>query len=153
MEAQKLVHTAIISGNKNARGQFVIVKSKGVRSFDLDVFLAGQNGSGGNRKYKKDDIIFTQGDPCDGVFYVQEGRCKITVVSERGKEALVALHEKGDFFGEGCLIGQPLRLATATAMTDCELLRLENSTIKRVIHEQAEFSEFFISPSWHGPHA
>jgi CRP/FNR family cyclic AMP-dependent transcriptional regulator len=79
------------------------------------------------------------------VFYVQEGRCKITVVSERGKEALVALHEKGDFFGEGCLIGQPLRLATATAMTDCELLRLEISTIKRVIHEQAEFSEFFIS--------
>ena len=115
-----------------------------VRSFDLDVFLAGQNGSGGNRKYKKDDIIFTQGDPCDGVFYVQEGRCKITVVSERGKEAIVALHEKGDFFGEGCLIGQPLRLATASAMTDCELLRLENSTIKRVIHEQTEFSEFFI---------
>jgi CRP/FNR family transcriptional regulator, cyclic AMP receptor protein len=120
------------------------VKSKGVRSFDLDVFLAGQNGSGGNRKYKKDDIIFTQGDPCDGVFYVQEGRCKITVVSERGKEAIVALHEKGDFFGEGCLIGQPLRLATAIAMTDCELLRLENATIKRVIHEQTEFSEFFI---------
>jgi CRP/FNR family transcriptional regulator, cyclic AMP receptor protein len=120
------------------------VKSKGVRSFDLDVFLAGQTG-GGNRKYKKDDVIFTQGDPCDGVFYVQEGKCKIAVVSERGKEAVVALHEKGDFFGEGCLTGQPRRLATATAMTDCELLRLDSATIERVIHEQVEFAEFFIA--------
>jgi CRP/FNR family cyclic AMP-dependent transcriptional regulator len=144
LEAQKLAHTAIISVNKQ-RGQFVIVKSKDVESFDLDVFLAGQNGGGGNRTYKKDDVIFAQGDPCDGVFYVQEGRCKITIVSERGKEAVVALHEKGDFFGEGCLTGQPCRLATATAMTDCELLRLDNAIIKRVIHEQTEFSEFFIA--------
>jgi CRP/FNR family transcriptional regulator, cyclic AMP receptor protein len=121
------------------------VKSKGVLSFDLDVFLAGQTGGGGNRKYKKDDVIFTQGDPCDGVFYVQEGKCKIAVVSERGKEAVVALHEKGDFFGEGCLTGQPRRLATATAMTDCELLRLDSATIERVIHEQVEFAEFFIA--------
>ena len=121
------------------------LSSKGVRSFDLDVFLAGQNGGGGNRKYKKDDVIFTQGDSCDGVFYVQEGKCKITVISERGKEAVVALHEKGDFFGEGCLTGQTRRLATATAMTECELLRLDNAAIERVIHEQTEFSEFFIA--------
>jgi CRP-like cAMP-binding protein len=121
------------------------VKSKGVRSFDLDLFLAGQNGGAGNRKYNKDDVIFTQGDSCDGVFYVQEGKCKITVISERGKEAVVALHEKGDFFGEGCLTGQTRRLATATAMTECELLRLDNAAIERVIHEQTEFSEFFIA--------
>jgi CRP/FNR family transcriptional regulator, cyclic AMP receptor protein len=121
------------------------MKSKGVRPFDLDVFLAGQNGNGGNRTYKRDDIIFAQGDPCDGVFYVQEGKCKITVVSERGKEAVVALHDKGDFFGEGCMTGQTRRLATATAMTDCELLRLDNAAIKRAIHEHTEFSEFFIS--------
>ena len=67
------------------------------------------------------------------------------MVSERGKEAVVALHEIGDFFGEGCLTGQPLRLATAIAMTDCELLRLDNAAISRVIHEQTEFSEFFIA--------
>ena len=67
------------------------------------------------------------------------------MVSERGKEAVVALHEKGDFFGEGCLTGQTRRLATATAMTDCELLRLDNAAIARVIHEQTEFSEFFIA--------
>jgi CRP/FNR family cyclic AMP-dependent transcriptional regulator len=120
------------------------VKSKGIRPFDLDVFLAG-NGGGGNRKYKENDVIFAQGEPCDGVFYVQEGRCKITVVSERGKEAVVALHHKGDFFGDGCLTGLSRRLATATAMTDCELLRLDNAAIERAIHEHTEFSEFFIS--------
>ena len=133
-------------GRRNNKREFVVVKSKGVRPFDLDVFLAGQNGAGGNKKYKERDIIFAQGDPCDGVFYVQEGRCKITVVSERGKEAVIALHEKGDFFGDGCLTGQPRRLATAIAMTDCELLKLDNAAIKRAIHEHTEFSEFFISP-------
>jgi CRP/FNR family transcriptional regulator, cyclic AMP receptor protein len=121
------------------------VKSKGKPAFNLEVFLAGENGGRRTKKYKKDDIIFAQGDTCDGVFYIREGSCKITVVSERGKEAVVALHEKGGFFGEGCLTGQPLRLATATAMTDCELLRLDNATIERVIHEQPEFSELFIA--------
>jgi CRP-like cAMP-binding protein len=121
-----------------------IVSAKKTSSFDLDVFLAGNDG-GGNRKYKTHDIIFAQGDPCDGVFYVQEGKCKMTVVSERGKEAVVALHGKGDFFGEGCLTGQTRRLATAAAMTDCELLRLDSAAIRRVIHEQTEFSEFFIA--------
>ena len=114
------------------------------KPFDLEVFLAG-NGGGGNRKYKAHDIIFAQGDPCDGVFYVQEGKCKMTIVSARGKEAVVALHDKGDFFGEGCMTGQTRRLATATAMTDCELLRLDNAAMKRAIHEHTEFSEFFIS--------
>ena len=123
-------------------GMEVIVDPK--KPFDLEVFLAG-NGGGGNRRYKAHDIIFAQGDPCDGVFYVQQGKCKMTVVSERGKEAVVALHDKGDFFGEGCMTGQTRRLATATAMTDCELLRLDNAAIKRAIHEHTEFSEFFIS--------
>ena len=121
------------------------MKSKGKRAFNLEVFLAGENGGRSTKKYKKGDIIFTQGDTCDGVFYIREGSCKITVVSERGKEAMVALHEKGNFFGEGCLTGRLLRLSTATAMTDCELLRLDNATIERVIHEQPEFSELFIA--------
>ena len=120
------------------------MKSKGTRAFDLDVFLAGHDVGGGNRKYKEHGRIFAQGDPCDGVFYVQEGRCKSTVVSEKGKEAVVALHDKGDFFGEGCLTGQTRRLATATAMTDCELLRLDTLALQRAIHEHTEFSEFFI---------
>ena len=111
-------------------------------SFNLDVFLAG---NGGNRKYNERDIIFARGDLCDGVFYVQQGSCRSTVVSEKGKEAVVALHHKGDFFGEGCLTGQTRRLATAIAMTDCELLRLDNAAIGRAIHDHTEFSEFFIA--------
>ena len=115
------------------------------RPFDLEAFLASGNGSGSVQSYKKNQVVFSRGDRCEGVFYIRDGTCKVTVVSERGKEAVVALHEKGDFFGEGCLTGQPRRLATDTAMTDCELLRLDNASINRVLHEQPEFSEFFIA--------
>lgn len=121
------------------------MKAKSKRAFNLEVFLAGENGGGRPKKYKTGDIVFTQGDTCDGVFYIREGSCKITVVSDRGKEAVVALHENGDFFGEGCLAAQPLRLATATAMTDCELLRFDNVTIERAIHQQPKFAELFIA--------
>jgi CRP-like cAMP-binding protein len=85
------------------------------------------------------------GDPCGGVFYIQSGNCKVSVISEQGKEAVVAFHEKGDFFGEGCLSGQPRRLATATAMNDLEVMRFDNAAIQRVLHEEPEFSELFIS--------
>ena len=121
------------------------MKAKGKRAFNLEVFLAGENGGRRAKKYKKGDIVFTQGDTCDGVFYIRVGSCKITVVSDRGKEAVVALHEKGDFLGEGCLAAQPLRLATATAMSDCELLRFDNATIEQAIHQQPEFAERFIA--------
>lgn len=121
------------------------MKAKVKRAFNLQVFLAGENGGRRAKKYKKGDIVFTQGDTCDGVFYIREGTCKITVVSDRGKEAVVALHENGDFFGEGCLAAQPLRLATATAMTDCELLRFDNVIIERAIHQQPKFAELFIA--------
>ena len=136
------IHTAIISGLLIRIGCWWWLKA---RVLSNSTFLTGQSGTGVNKKYKKDEIIFAQGDPCAGVFFVQEGRCKITVVSERGKEAVIALHEKGEFFGDGCLAGQSRRLATATAMTDCELLRLDNAAIARAIHEHTEFSEFFIS--------
>jgi CRP/FNR family cyclic AMP-dependent transcriptional regulator len=114
------------------------------QAFDLEAFLAG-NGSGSVQSYTKNQVVFSQGDRCDGVFYVRDGTCKVTVVSERGKEAVVAFHKKGDFFGEGCLTGQLKRLATVKAMTDCELMRLDNTSINRVLHEQPEFSELFIA--------
>jgi CRP-like cAMP-binding protein len=113
--------------------------------FDLKAFLATVNGGRTITKYRKDETVFVQGDPCDGVFYIRKGECKITVLSEQGKEAVVALHGKDDFFGEGCLTGQPRRLATAIALTDCEVMRFEISEIRRVIHEETEFSEFFLS--------
>jgi CRP/FNR family cyclic AMP-dependent transcriptional regulator len=118
---------------------------KNKRSFSLETFLATANGGRTVQKYKNGEIIFTQGDLCDGVFYVKEGKCKLTVISERGKEAVIALHQEDDLFGEGCMTGQPRRLATAVAMTACNLLKIDIPTLKRVIHEQPEFSEFFIS--------
>ena len=78
------------------------MKAKG-KSFNLEAFLAQGNGGTTIRKHKTGDTIFTQGDTCDGVFYIREGSCKITVVSERGKEAVAALHEKGDFLGKAVL--------------------------------------------------
>src|SRR5271166_4533027 len=96
-------------------------------------------------KYRKEQIVFSQGDPADAVFYIQKGKVKITVISEQGKEAVVALLGPDEFCGEGCLTGQPLRISTATAMTDCEIMRLEKAAIIRVLHEEPTFSEMFLS--------
>ena len=89
--------------------------------------------------------VFSQGDPADAVFYIQEGKVKVNVVSEQGKEAVVAIHGKGDFFGEGCLTGQPLRMATVVAMTECVIMRIDKAAIVRVIHDEPTFSEMFMS--------
>jgi len=87
----------------------------------------------------------TQGEPADSVFYIQSGKVKKTVVSEQGKEAVVALLGTGDFFGEGCLTGQPLRLATVFAMTECVIVQIAKADIARVIHEEPAFAELFIA--------
>ena len=81
----------------------------------------------------------------DSVFYIQSGKVKKTVVSEQGKEAVVALLGTGDFFGEGCLTGQPLRLATVSAVTECVIVRITKANITRVIHEEPAFAELFIA--------
>lgn len=93
------------------------------QAFDLEEFLSSVDGGRRLIEYGEDDTIFAQGDSCDAVFYMRAGRCKITVLSEQGKEAVIAIHGNGDFFGEGCLTGQPLRLATATALVGCCALR------------------------------
>ena len=80
--------------------------------------------------------VFAQGSSADAVFYIQNGKVKVTVVSEQGKEAVVAVLGPDEFCGEGCLTGQPLRLATATAMTDCEIMRLDKALMVRVLHEE-----------------
>ena len=95
--------------------------------------------------YRKDQIVFSQGDPADAVFYVERGEVKVTVVSEQGKEAVVAMLGTNDFFGEGCLAGQAQRIATAAAMTESVILRLEKTAIIRVIHQEPAFSEMFIA--------
>jgi CRP-like cAMP-binding protein len=90
-------------------------------------------------------VIFGQGDAADAVFYVRSGRVKVTVVSRQGKEAVVAILGKDEFVGEGCLIGQPRRLATATAMTPSEVVRVEKAEIVRVLRDEPAFSQMFIS--------
>jgi CRP/FNR family transcriptional regulator, cyclic AMP receptor protein len=95
--------------------------------------------------YRMGKVIFSQGDSADAVFYIQKGQIKITVVSEEGKEAIVAVLGPDEFCGEGCLTGQQLRMATAAAMTECEIMRLEKSAMVRVLHEEPTFSEMFIS--------
>ena len=114
-------------------------------SFDPKVFLASVNGGRTIVSYPKREVIFAQGKPADAVFYIQKGKVKLTVVSEQGKEAIVAVLGPDEFCGEGCLTGQPLRLATAAAMTECEIMRLEKGTMVRVLHEEPAFSEFFFA--------
>ena len=119
-------------------------KAKKVR-FDPKVFLATMNGGRTISTYRKNKIIYSQGDAADAVFYIQKGKVKVTVISEQGKEAVVAMLGPDEFCGEGCLTGQLLRLATAAAMTECEIMRLEKETMMRVLHEEPAFSEFFVS--------
>jgi CRP-like cAMP-binding protein len=121
------------------------MKRKRKLPFDPKVFLAKVNGGRAISNYRKDQIVYKQGDPATSVFYVQSGKVKKTVVSEQGKEAVVALLGTGDFFGEGCLTGQPLRLATVSAMAECVIARISKADITRVIHEEPAFAELFIA--------
>jgi CRP/FNR family transcriptional regulator, cyclic AMP receptor protein len=113
--------------------------------FDPKAFLSKVNGGHRLSDFRKNQIVYTQGDSADFVFYIHKGKAKITVLSERGKEAVVALLGPGDFFGEGCLAGQPRRMATASAMTDCVIARMAKADIVGVIHKEPAFSELFIS--------
>ena len=114
-------------------------------SFDSKSFLAkiGEGRSIG--EYRKDRIVFAQGDPADAVFYIQKGKVKVTVKSEQGKEAVVAILGADEFCGEGCLVGQSRRIATAAAMTECEIMRLEKGTIVLALHDEPAFSEMFVA--------
>jgi CRP/FNR family cyclic AMP-dependent transcriptional regulator len=113
--------------------------------FDPKVFLAKVNGGRSVSDYRKDQTVFRQGDPSDAVFYIQSGKVKKTVVSEQGKEAVVAILEVGDFFGEGCLAGEALRLSTVSALTKSVIVRISKGDITRVIHEEPAFAELFIA--------
>ncbi len=90
-------------------------------------------------------LIFRQGDPADAVFFLRHGKVKLAVISKQGKEAIVAILDPGSFFGEGCLAGQPLRMATATAMMDCTLVRVERRAMARLLHHKHDISELFVT--------
>jgi CRP/FNR family cyclic AMP-dependent transcriptional regulator len=122
-----------------------VMATKRRRSFNTKSFLARVGEGRSIGKYRKGQVVFAQGGPGDAVFYIQKGKAKLTVVSEQGKEAVIAILGADDFFGEGCLAGQTQRIATVTAMTDSVIVRLEKSAIIEVLHQEPAFSELFIA--------
>ena len=113
--------------------------------FDPAVFLETAGHGRILSTHRKNQIIFSQGDDADAVIYIKKGKIKVAVISDEGKEAIVALLGADEFVGEGCLIGQPKRLATASAMTECEIMRVEKTEIQRVIRDEPAFSRMFVS--------
>src|SRR5450432_1418647 len=120
------------------------MKRKATSAFDPKAFLAKVGEGRTLAEYKKSQRIFSQGNPADAIFYIQTGKVKVTVVSKQGKEAVVAILGADDFFGEGCLAGQPLRMASAAAMSECSIMRLEKSGVISVLHSEPAFSELFL---------
>jgi CRP/FNR family cyclic AMP-dependent transcriptional regulator len=120
-------------------------KSKRKPSFDPKVFLNTESAGRTIAAYEKDQKVFAQGDPADAIFYVHKGRVKLTVVSKQGKEVIVAILGPEDFIGEASLTGQPRRMATAVAMAQCDIMRLEKSAMMGVLHKEPAFSEMFIA--------
>jgi CRP/FNR family cyclic AMP-dependent transcriptional regulator len=118
-------------------------KSKPI--FDPKLFLAKVGQGRTIADYSKNQVVFSQSDRADAVFYIQKGKMKLTVVSDVGKEAVIAILGPGDFLGEGCLRAQPLRMSTATAISDCSIVRLEKAAMVRVLHDEPTFSEMFVS--------
>jgi CRP/FNR family transcriptional regulator, cyclic AMP receptor protein len=120
------------------------IRAKAPSRFDPRSFLEEAGEGRARTDYQKNQIVFSQGDPANAVFYIQKGKIKLTVVSREGKEAVVAILGTGDFFGEGCLAGQPLRMGSAATMSECSILRLEKVGVIRLLHEQPAFSELFL---------
>ena len=114
-------------------------------SFDPRKFLAKVGDGKAISNYRKNDVVFSQGEVADAVFYIQQGNVKLVVVSKHGKEAVVAILGPGHFFGEGCLNGHPLRIATARAVDACVITRLERKTMIAAVHKEPGFSELFMS--------
>src|ERR1700731_528153 len=111
-----------------------VTAAKKRSKFDLKTFLSTINGGRTIVAAPKKQTIFTQGDSSDSVFYIRRGKIKLTVLAKNGKEATIGILSEGDFFGEGCLVAQPLRMCTATAITDCMVMRIDRKSIIEVIH-------------------
>jgi CRP-like cAMP-binding protein len=122
-----------------------VVVAKKLSQFDPKTFLSTVDGGRKIASFPKKRTIFVQGDPSDCVFYIQKGKIKLTVVSKSGKEATISILNEGDFFGESCLTGQPLRLCSATAITDCSVMRIDKKSMMEVLHGEHAFSDLFVA--------
>src|SRR3984893_8407114 len=119
----------------------LVAASKKLSKFDSKTFLSTINGGRRIEAFPKKQTIFAQGDSGDAVFYIKQGKVKLTVVSKIGKEATIGILNEGEFFGEGCLTGQPLRLCSATTMTECSVMRIDKKEMMEVLHREQAFSE------------
>src|SRR6202522_4038675 len=119
--------------------------TKKLSKFDPKTFLSTMNGGRKIVAFPKKKTIFVQGESSDAVFYIQKGKVRLTVVSQIGKEATIGILNEGDFFGEGCLTGQPLRLCSATAMTDCSVMKIDKKSMNDVLHREHAFSDMFVA--------
>ena len=122
-----------------------VVAAKNLSKFNPKTFLSTVNGGRKIIAFPKKQAIFVQGDSSDAVFYLQKGKIKLTIVSKTGKEATIGILNEGDFLGEGCLTGQPVRLCSATAMTDCSVMRIDKKSMMEVLHREHAFSDMFVA--------
>jgi len=153
--ANRKLHSDVVTSNRKDQAEVatalkkgqpeVITVNKETQPVDWEALLAGINGGKTVIEYTENRIIYKQGDPADAIFYLRRGKVKLGVTSQQGKEAIVAILGAGEFFGEGCLAGQPLRVSTAVAVTDCTLARIEKSRMALMLHDQHEISELFVT--------
>jgi CRP/FNR family cyclic AMP-dependent transcriptional regulator len=138
--------TKRISGSGDNRGPKGGVPRKSAPlAFDAQGFLERVENDKTTREFRNKQVVFSQGDVADSVFFVESGKVKLTVVSTRGKEAVIGVLERESFFGEGCLAGQPLRMSTASAIAPSSLTRVSKTTMIRLLHREPEFAEHFIA--------
>jgi CRP-like cAMP-binding protein len=121
------------------------MKLKEKQSFDPEAFLNRVGEGRTIADYQKDQMVFCQGDRADALFFIRKGRVKLSVVSKQGKEAVIAILEAGAFLGEGCLAGQQMRMATAVAMSECSIVRVEKAVTIRLLHDEQPFSELLVA--------
>jgi CRP/FNR family transcriptional regulator, cyclic AMP receptor protein len=126
-------------------GEGNVVGKRAKAAFDPKTFLAKVGEGKTISKYRNDQVIFSQGQVADAVFYIQQGKVKLTVISEHGKEAVVGILGPGQFFGEGCLNGHPVRIATTRAVDECLITRIDKATMIAAMHNEPKFSELFMS--------
>jgi CRP/FNR family cyclic AMP-dependent transcriptional regulator len=134
----------VVTANGKGKPTFAIANEK-PQPVDWAAFLAGMSLGKTVLEYGANRTIFVQGDPADSVFYLHQGEVKLSVTSQQGKEAIVTILGANEFFGEGCLAGQLLRISAAIAVTDCTLYRIEKPLMVRMLHEQQEISELFVT--------
>lgn len=135
---------------KTAQVKAKAVKAKAVKAkkppvFNAKVFLETVGVGRFIGKYKRGEVVFLQGDPADAVYYIKKGKVQINIVSKQGKEGVIAILTAGDFFGEGCLAGQPLHISTASAITDTSIIKIEKQTMIRVLRDEPTLSELFMT--------